>query len=277
MSSIDIRFEEWQEAEQLINAVNYAIDEKNSHFVLDDGTKMLGNWFRIGGNDISTFEAAMNCEDVEEAHSRLCDILINMIPSADFSSYASYQERIGGYEKVFHIVYKDGKKSGYDIEGIWGACCPVCEESLIHYQDYELKKTYTCSCGYEYDPLDENLEWGIVNIYDALKITDIPELKIKRHSKTDQTHSTAIVNSPIELSGKTFITTGLSEDDETWVKEQVEYKGGIVKRKFVVTLDYLIYNPDYDHETVKLKRAKEQKEKGKPVQIITFEQFKESL
>ena len=50
-----------------------------------------------------------------------------------------------------------------------------------------------------------------------------------------------------------------------------------MKRKFVVSLNYLIYNPDYDHETVKYTRAKEQIEKGKPVEIITFKDFKNSI
>jgi NAD-dependent DNA ligase len=81
----------------------------------------------------------------------------------------------------------------------------------------------------------------------------------------------------LELSGKKVVTTGLSIEDERWVQEQVESRGGEYKPKFVVSLDYLIYNPDYDHETVKYTKAKEQIEKGKPVQIITFDDFKRSL
>ena len=81
----------------------------------------------------------------------------------------------------------------------------------------------------------------------------------------------------LDFAGKKFVTTGLSLEDEGWVREQVESRGGEFKPKFVVSLDYLIYNPDYDHETTKYTRAKEQIEKGKPVQIITFEDFKRSI
>lgn len=81
----------------------------------------------------------------------------------------------------------------------------------------------------------------------------------------------------IEITGKKFVTTGLAAADERWVQEQVESRGGEYKPKFVVSLDYLIYNPDYGHETVKYTRAKEQIEKGKDVKILTYDEFKKML
>ena len=84
-------------------------------------------------------------------------------------------------------------------------------------------------------------------------------------------------NGLIQFEGKRFVTTGLSAGDERWVKEQVESKGGEYKPKFVVSLDYLIINPEYDHETVKLTRTKEQIEKGKDVKIITYDDFKKMV
>lgn len=90
---------------------------------------------------------------------------------------------------------------------------------------------------------------------------------------TQQTNYSAT----IDLEGMKFVTTGLTIDDERWVKEQVESRGGEYKPKFVVSLNYLIYNPDYDHETVKYTRAKEQIDKGKDVKIITFDEFKDML
>lgn len=81
----------------------------------------------------------------------------------------------------------------------------------------------------------------------------------------------------IELEGKKVVTTGLTAADERWVQEQVESRGGEYKPKFVVSLDYLIYNPDYDHETVKYTRAKEQIEKGKDVKILTLNEFKDMI
>lgn len=80
-----------------------------------------------------------------------------------------------------------------------------------------------------------------------------------------------------QFEGKKVVTTGLTAADERWVQEQVESRGGEYKPKFVVSLDYLIYNPDYDHETVKLIKAREQIEKGKNVKIITFDEFKKML
>lgn len=79
------------------------------------------------------------------------------------------------------------------------------------------------------------------------------------------------------FEGKKVVTTGLSEAEEKWVKKQVESRGGELKRNFVVSLSYLIYNPEYGIETVKLKKAKELIENGKPVQIMTLEEFKKSL
>lgn len=74
--------------------------------------------------------------------------------------------------------------------------------------------------------------------------------------------------------GKKFVTTGLLAEDDKWMSEILEAVGGEYKPSFVVSLDYLIYNPDYGFETVKLKKAREQVEKGKPVQILTIEEFK---
>lgn len=76
------------------------------------------------------------------------------------------------------------------------------------------------------------------------------------------------------FKGKKFVTTGLLAEDEIWVRKVVEAGGGEYKRKFVVSLDYLIYNPDYEFETVKLTKAREQIEKGKTVEILTVEEFK---
>lgn len=77
-----------------------------------------------------------------------------------------------------------------------------------------------------------------------------------------------------QFRGKKFVTTGLLAEDDKWMSEILEAIGGEYKPNFVVSLDYLIYNPDYGFETVKLKKAREQVEKGKPVQILTLEEFK---
>ena len=277
MSSISVRFEKKQNSEVLRNAVKFALDEEDSCLLLDNGEKMVIDWFSIYPDCIAIAETAMAMDDIETANDRLCDILINMIPDAAFSSHAVYLARSTGYEKAFHIDYKNGIKSGFDVEGIPWTCCPECDESIIGCTDeeYEPGKTYRCSCGYEYDPVDNPDCWGI-KVYKSFSIADIPEVKVDRPTKGSKEESQGQLVQ-IEFPDKTFVTTGLSVEEENWIREQIESRGGKLKRKFVVSLNYLIYNPDYDHETVKYTRAKEQIEKGKPVQIITFEQFKNSL
>ena len=79
------------------------------------------------------------------------------------------------------------------------------------------------------------------------------------------------------IKGKIFISTGLTEKQEESIRSVAEKNDGIYKDNFVVSLNYLVYNPDYDHETVKLKKAREQVEKGKEVKIITWDEFKEMV
>ena len=76
-----------------------------------------------------------------------------------------------------------------------------------------------------------------------------------------------------EYAGKVFVTTGLEKADEDLVKQTIEKKGGTFKTNFVVGIDCLVINPDYSHETTKLKKTKELIEKGKNVDIITFHDF----
>lgn len=81
----------------------------------------------------------------------------------------------------------------------------------------------------------------------------------------------------IDYSERVVVTTGLSLNDEAWVKEQVEERGGIFKENFVKSLNVLVINPDYDHETTKLKKTKELIAEGRNARIITFEEFKKML
>lgn len=277
MSRIIVRFEKRQNPELLRNAVRFALGEKDSCFLLDNGKKMVIDWFTIYPDFIAIEEVSMTPDDIETANDRLCDILINMIPDAVFSSHAVFWARTTGYEKAFHIDYKNGVKSGFDVEGIPWTCCPECDESIIGYTDeqYEPGKKYRCSCGYEYDPIDNPDCWGIKE-YNSFGIADVPEVRDSTQFKTNKDECQKQLVQ-IEFPDKIFVTTGLTIEDEVWAREQIESRGGIVKRNFIVSLNYLIYNPNYNYETTKYKRAKEQIEKGKPVQIITLEQFKKSL
>ena len=53
--------------------------------------------------------------------------------------------------------------------------------------------------------------------------------------------------------------------------------GGTVRKSTVLNTDYLIYNADYDHETVKLRKARELKEKGSGIEILTTEEWKKLI
>ena len=39
----------------------------------------------------------------------------------------------------------------------------------------------------------------------------------------------------------------------------------------------IVYNADYDHETVKLRKARELKEKGSGIEILTTEEWKKLI
>ena len=80
--------------------------------------------------------------------------------------------------------------------------------------------------------------------------------------------------SPNSLLDRVFVTTGLSDSDEKYVKENVEARGGVFKPHFVNACNYLIC---YSHEgpgTTKYEKAKEQIKKGRDLKIITLEEFK---
>lgn len=79
------------------------------------------------------------------------------------------------------------------------------------------------------------------------------------------------------ISGALFVFTGLSEEDESIATDIIEENGGVLKSSVVLKTNYVIYNPYYNRETVKLKRAHELIEKGKPIQLLTVSEFCEKL
>lgn len=79
------------------------------------------------------------------------------------------------------------------------------------------------------------------------------------------------------IEGKVFVLTGFNIETEEKYTKIIEQAGGTVKSSTVIKTNYLIYNPDYDHETIKLKRAKELLQKGKSISIITGKEFESML
>ena len=72
------------------------------------------------------------------------------------------------------------------------------------------------------------------------------------------------------MDGKIFVHTGLSEEDGKEFEDIVVQNGGDVRNSTVLDTNYIVYNEDYDHETTKLRRARELQNQGKNIQIITY-------
>lgn len=210
-------------------------------------------------------------DDMTEMESFFYSVAINiteLYPDCSLDAHYCGTNMASGTEWAFTIECKNHHVKIFDIEGNDEyICCPECDECVVSYGDVEFNTDYECDeCGrvLTVSEIDEAIsDW--LEEYDTEPSHEITE------NSSDQ--PTVI----IEFADKKFVTTGLSLEDERWVRDEVESRGGEFKPKFVVSLDYLIYNPDYDHETTKYTRAKEQIEKGKPVQIIAFEDFKRSL
>ena len=198
----------------------------------------------------------------------ICDKTISMYPDCSLEAHYCGTNMSTGDEWAFNVDYKNYHVKKYEIDGFNDRIyCPECDEGVVSIGSVCFNTNYKCDiCGRIMT--EEEIMSEISSC--------IEEYDVEAPPKTieERANEPAVV---IDFAGKKFVTTGLSIDDEKWVKEEVESRGGEFKPKFVVSLNYLIYNPDYDHETTKYTRAKEQIEKGKPVQIITFEQFKKSL
>ena len=78
------------------------------------------------------------------------------------------------------------------------------------------------------------------------------------------------------IKDKVFVHTGLSLQEESEFDSFIFENGGTVRKSTVLNTDYLVYNADYDHETVKLRKARELKEKGSGIEILTTEEWKKA-
>ena len=75
------------------------------------------------------------------------------------------------------------------------------------------------------------------------------------------------------MAGKIFVLTGFTDSEEKKMTKKIVSCGGIVKSSTVLNTDYVIRNPAYDHETTKLRRAKELISSGSHITILTGEEF----
>ncbi len=79
------------------------------------------------------------------------------------------------------------------------------------------------------------------------------------------------------MAGKIFVLTGFSDAEEKQLTRAICSRNGIVKSSTVLNTDYVIYNPNYDHETTKLRRAKELISRGKQIVLLTGEEFRKRI
>ena len=244
---------------ELLNEEDY--DEYYNKYL--EGIDYSSDYVNVdGGGDYDDMEA------MKDLLMMICDKAIATYPECSLTAHYCGTNMSSSTEWAFSVEYKNHHVKKYEIEGNNDCiCCPECDECVVSYGDVQFSEEYECDeCG---------------RIMTAEEISEeISDWVEEYDIESPTVAADGCSNEPvfeIEFAGKKFVTTGLSAADERWVQEQVESKGGEYKPKFVVSLDYLIYNPHYDHETTKYIRAKEQIEKGKPIKIITFEEFKKSV
>ena len=86
------------------------------------------------------------------------------------------------------------------------------------------------------------------------------------------TPSNGVQNS-ISFDGAIFVLTGMNDEKSNTVSRIIEENGGEIKSSTVLKTNYLIYDSVSGIGTVKYKRALELIEKGKPIQMMTVEEF----
>ncbi len=128
----------------------------------------------------------------------------------------------------------------------------------------------------EFDPMDEF----------TLEVLDVPDKPVRQTAaKSSSAGSAPYKPAPVSaaapgaptstawMKDRIFVLTGFSDESEASYTQTITAAGGIVKSSTVLATDYVVYNPDYGHETTKLKRAKELIARGKPITILTEEEF----
>ena len=150
------------------------------------------------------------------------------------------------------------------------------DEISINYEYGTLSYKYYCDYDVEYD--FDSGETPKPKLCDSDTRQLFPKSDFLEDIANAEQYELALKTAKIKgASGKVFISTGLTPDEEAFVKDAVNRSGGEFKPHFVKSVDYLVYNPDYERETTKLRDARALKKEGKDVKIITFDEFKELL
>lgn len=123
---------------------------------------------------------------------------------------------------------------------------------------------------------------GILDIYELCEAKGMKKavelLKPIADSLDDIESNATVERTPADshnaILERVFVTTGLSDSDEKYVKENVEARGGVFKPHFVNACNYLICYSHGGPGTTKYKKAMEQIKKGRDLEIVTLEEFK---
>ena len=254
----------WYVDPRFLNPITYHIDEENEYFfkdedsiyeVLEDGTyKLLMNLYDGKGKALilegtsvigrRAFEGHENLKDVEfPASLRVIEDMAFRETGLETLNVPAHVQSIG--ESAFSMCNElKNVTLSPDIETIASNAFEGCWE-LKKIKTAGKKKAFTFSDGV---------------------IAKIPS------ENTGGPSGASNYKYPW-MSGKIFVHTGLSEADAGEFEDIVAENGGDVRSSTVLNTAYLVYNEDYDHETVKLRRARELKDRGRDIQIITYEEW----
>lgn len=114
--------------------------------------------------------------------------------------------------------------------------------------------------------------------FDAISEFTLDDLdEPKKHRDDPLTAPTATpVNKSVDwMNGRIFVLTGFDDAAKARYTHMITSAGGTVKSSTVLATDYLVYNPHYGRETTKYKRAQELIARGKPITILTEQEFLE--
>ncbi len=173
-------------------------------------------------------------------------------------------------EKTRYAICGNIKKNAAELKTIRDACIPILSEDAFRYR-YLDETPYDDIYGMAYEVGFEDmtvLEW--FEKYGLGEVTIEYWRDNQWTASSDPAHHSAFLD---EIKDKIFVLTGFDDATEAKYVKMIEDSGGIVKSSTVLKTNYLIYNPSYDHETVKLKRAKELVEQGKNIVILTEGEF----
>ena len=166
-----------------------------------------------------------------------------------------------GCEKLKEVVFPEGVN--WTSKWMFRDCKSL--EKVVFLNKEEINYQYDCN-------FLRGSRKAKIYVYEGTKLKNfaLSEDRIIRMNEDGETISTQQSDT---LQDMIVVHTGFSAEDEQRIEKVTYTCGGTIKGSVVLKTDILVYNPDYDHETTKLKRAKELNESGKNIRILTKEEF----